>query len=158
MASGKSTVGRLLAERLGRPFVDSDDRVEQVAGATIAELFQRGEAQFRAHEAQVIATLCGEGEQVVATGGGAPAHGDNMDRMLEAGVVVSLVASPEQILERVGDASTRPLLANATDKLAEVRRLLGARAGAYARAHEIVDTDGKPPSQVAREVAWVLGC
>jgi shikimate kinase len=158
MGSGKSTVGRLLADRLGRPFVDADQRIESVSRATIAELFQRGEAHFRAREAEVIRALCDEGAQVIAAGGGAPAHGDNLERMLQAGVVIGLHASPERILERVGDASTRPLLAGAADKRAEVERLLSARAPAYARAHFTVDTDGQAPSQVVTQIVEALAC
>lgn len=158
MGSGKSTVGRLLALRLQRPFVDADARVEADAEATVAELFQKGEPHFRALEAQAIRALCDEGAQVVAAGGGAPAHGDNLDRMLAAGVVIALRASPERILERVADAASRPLLAGAADKRAAVERLLAARQPAYARAHLTVDTDGRAPSQIVAEIAEALRC
>jgi shikimate kinase len=160
MGTGKSTVGPLLAAQLERPFVDADARIERAAGATIAEQFAQsgGEAAFRAREAEVIRALCDEGAQVIAAGGGAPAHGDNLSRMLDAGVVIALTATPEQILARVGDLSSRPLLARASDPRAEVERLLAARAPAYARAHLTIATDDKPPSQVVARIREALGC
>lgn len=162
MGTGKSTTGTLLSARLGRPFIDLDGRIEQVAGATITEIFAaRGEAKFREHERDELRQVVQEASvstvaPLVAVGGGAPVHSDNMDFMLRAGVVILLRAGPETILERVGTASTRPLLAGAGDKRAEVQRLLYAREPFYARAHVAVETDGLAPSQVATRIAQEL--
>jgi shikimate kinase len=158
--TGKSTVGPLLAARLARPFVDLDERIESEANATVAEIFAtEGEPGFRRREAELVRRLCGEGPKVVALGGGAPCHGDNLARLLAAGVVVGLSATLEEILARVGDASTRPLLAGATDKRAEVERLLEARSAFYRRAHLSVDTGGLAPSAVVSRVLEELsGC
>src|SRR5438046_168741 len=159
MGTGKSTVGRLLAARLDRPFVDLDDRIVADAGATIPEIFAgEGEAGFRKREAAMIARVAGEGPLVVAIGGGAPAHGDNMDRLLAAGGVVCLTASIDEILARVGDGESRPLLAGKTDRRGIVERLLHARAASYARAHYVLDTTSRPPSKVVTDVLGALGC
>jgi shikimate kinase len=152
MATGKSTVGALLAARWGWPFVDLDARIEEEAEATIAELFADGEAGFRDLEAAALKQVADEGLQVVAVGGGAVLRPGNLELMLECGIVVCLRATPETILSRIGDAMTRPLLAKATDKRAEVTRLLGQRAAFYDRAPISVETDGLAPSQVARQL------
>jgi shikimate kinase len=157
MGTGKSTVGLLLAARLERRFVDLDTRIEEEAHATISELFlDEGETRFREREAAALERLAQEGTHVVAVGGGAPTYGRNMDRMLAAGAVVALSASIEEIVARVGDAATRPLLANVPDRRAEVERLLAARAPFYGRAHFAVDTTGLAPSQIARQIAEEL--
>ena len=158
MGTGKSTVGRILATRLSRPFVDLDERIVSEANATIPEIFAaEGEAGFRAREAAAVERVVGEGEAVVAVGGGAPCHGDNLDRMLGAGVVVRLEASAEEILIRIGDASSRPLLASAGDKRGEVARLIAEREACYARAHSTVPTTGVAPSQVVARILSELG-
>jgi shikimate kinase len=157
MATGKSTVGTLLAARLGRSFVDLDGRIEQESGATISELFATvGERAFRQREAEALDRVLTEGPQVVAVGGGAVAHQNNLERMLAAGVVVCLRATPEVILQRLGDASTRPLLAAAPDKPAEVARLLYEREPYYARAHLTIDTSQLAPSQIATRIVAEL--
>jgi shikimate kinase len=157
MGTGKSTVGALLAARLGRTFVDLDGRIEQEAGATLSELFATvGEPDFRRRETEALGRVLAEGPQVVAVGGGAVAHHNNLDRMLAAGVVVCLRATPEVILQRIGDASTRPLLAAAPDKPAEVARLLYEREPFYARAHLSVDTSLLAPSQIATRIVAEL--
>jgi shikimate kinase len=159
MGTGKSTVGRLLAARLERRFVDLDERVEAEAQATIPEIFAaEGEAGFRAREAALLGDVLKEGAQVVAVGGGTPCFGDNLDRMLAAGVVIALNATPDEILDRVGDAGSRPLLAKAEDKRAEVERLLKERAVHYARAHLTLSTSGQAPSQLVTRLLGELGC
>jgi shikimate kinase len=158
MGTGKSTVGRLVAARLSRAFVDTDDRIESEAEATVAEIFAgEGEAAFRAREAGVVARLVEDGgELVVSVGGGAPAHGDNLDRMLAGGVVIALEATPDEIFRRVGDVKSRPLLARAKDPRAEIARLLELRQPHYARAHLRIDTTGLAPSQVVQRVTELL--
>jgi shikimate kinase len=157
MATGKSTVGALLAQRLGTRFVDLDGRIEQDAGATVVELFaSEGEAAFRAREQKALAEVIAEGAQVVAVGGGAPVFGDNLERMLGAGVVIWLTAPLDVLLARIGDARTRPLLASVADRRAEIERLLVERGPFYARAHHVVD--GAPaPSQVVAAILEKLG-
>jgi shikimate kinase len=159
MGTGKSTVGALLAARLDRPFVDLDDRIVEDASATIPEIFAtEGEPAFRAREARQLERVVREGAQVVAIGGGAPCHGDNLARLLEAGAVISLTASPDELLARIGDGEGRPLLAGVRDRRAEIVRLLEARGRFYARAHLTVDTSGRPPSKVVGEILGALGC
>lgn len=158
MATGKSTVGLLLAAKLERRFVDLDAVIEEEAHMTISEIFfNEREAGFRAREATALRRVAAQGPQVVAIGGGAPAHGDNMDFLLHAGRVVRLSADVDELVRRLGDANagTRPLLAG-KDTRAEVVRLLGERERYYARAHITIDTAGVVPSQVARRIAEAL--
>lgn len=153
MATGKTTVGRLLAEQLGRRFLDLDAAIAEEAGGTVAEIFAReGEAGFRRRERQALGRLLRETDAVIATGGGAACQEDNLRAMLGAATVVALSASPTEVLRRVGDARDRPLLAGQDDPGGVARRLLAEREPFYARAHLRVDTVGKTPGQVADEV------
>ncbi len=142
MASGKSTVGKRSARRLGLPFCDSDALVEQAAGRTVAEIFRHeGEAAFRERETAAIEALSARGPLVLSTGGGAPMNPRNAAILRDTGVVVLLWAEPEAILARVGDPASRPLLASAHDPAARVRELLAVRAPVYRSvAHAVVDT------------------
>jgi shikimate kinase len=156
MGTGKSTVGLLLAAKLERRFVDLDAVIEEEAHMTIAEIFfSEREGGFRAREATALRRVAAQGPQVVAVGGGAPAHGDNMDFMLHAGKVVCLTASVDELAARVGDAQTRPMLAG-KDGRAEIERLMAARQKFYERAHVTIDTTGLVPSQVARRITEAL--
>ena len=153
MGTGKSAIGRLLAERLGRPFVDTDAEVERETGATIAAIFRdRGEADFRRLESTVLARAAAIDGAIVATGGGAPTIAENRRCMRETGTIVRLAAAAETVLERVGGGEDRPLLAGASDRAARVRELLAARETAYADADLVVDTTGLTPAAVVQRI------
>jgi shikimate kinase len=153
MATGKTTVGRLVAERLNRRFLDLDHLVEEAAGMKVPELFRtQGEPAFRKAEAEALRRALGTDDVVLATGGGAACREDNLRLMLAEGFVVALSAPPSEVLKRTGGASGRPLLDGAADPLAEAQRLLGQREPFYARAHLRVDTVGKAPQDVAAEI------
>ena len=156
MGTGKSTVGLLLAAKLERRFVDLDAVIEEEAHMTVSEIFfNEREAGFRAREAAALRRVAAQGPQVIAVGGGAPAHGDNLDFMLHAGKVVCLTATTDELVQRVGAGETRPLLAG-KDVRQEIERLREQREKFYQRAHLTTDTTGVVPSQVARRIAEAL--
>jgi len=155
-ASGKSTVGRLLAGRLGIPFVDLDEEVEALAGRAIREVFSReGEDVFRALEVRATGAADAITPAVVATGGGWMARPELRDRWPDA-VRVWLRVSPPAVLERLGDdLAGRPML-DPEEPEDSVRRLMDARLGAYARAELTVDTDGRSAGEVAARILELL--
>ncbi|HJQ84413.1 MAG TPA: shikimate kinase [Candidatus Binatia bacterium] len=160
MGTGKTEVGRRLARELGRPFVDIDKLVETAAGRTVAQIFATdGEARFRELERAAVVEACRVPNAIVATGGGTLMDPDNRRRLAASGPIVCLTAPAEEILGRIGDPASRPLLANGGgDRLARVRELLAARAPVYALASHGVDTGGVPIDEVvARVRALVAG-
>lgn len=153
MGAGKTTVGRICAERLGRPFVDTDDVVESLAHSTVAEVFATdGEGRFRALERQVVADIAASPEAlVVACGGGAVVDPENRRLLRASGHVVWLRARPAVLHERVGDGAGRPLLESGP--LPTLERLATQREAAYTdAAHARVDTEGVDPQGVADAV------
>ena len=145
MASGKTSVGRALAERTGWTLVDADHVIVARAGKPIHRIFSEdGEPAFRELERQVIADLCAGERQVIASGGGAFISEQNREVMLSGGRVFFLSASPATILRRVQEEDAggpiRPLLA-VEDPEARIAELLSQRAPAYAQAHHTVETD-----------------
>ncbi|MFL5306886.1 MAG: shikimate kinase [Polyangia bacterium] len=154
MGSGKTTVGRLLAARLGWAFADLDDRIVRGAGMPIAEIFAReGEPAFRQRETEALRSAAAERRTVLATGGGAACREENLALMLGAGRVVALAVSAGEAVRRAGRTSGRPLLDGAADPAAAAADLLAAREPFYARAHLSVDTDGRAPAEIAKELA-----
>jgi shikimate kinase len=142
--SGKTTVGRQLARRLGLRFVDSDHAIEERLGCTIREFFEReGEERFRAIEEEVIDQLTqGEG-MVLSTGGGACLREANRRHLHERGWVVYLRATPEDVYRRVKRDRSRPLL-QVADPLQKLRDLYTVRDPLYREtAHYVLET-GKP--------------
>jgi len=155
MGTGKSAVGKKLAARLGRKFIDTDALIEQEAGMPIARLFsEKGEPYFRELEQQVIARVCLENSAVIATGGGAIIREVNAQRLKASGVVICLTAAPEVILARVQGDTTRPLLL-ADDPLKKIHTLLAVRAEGYAKAHVTIDTSRLSVDEVVEAVQAV---
>lgn len=160
MGSGKTSVGRRLAERLQRRFIDTDREVEAAAGTSVAEIFEReGESGFRARE-RVAIEAAARGSAVVSLGGGAVAQPGIAESLAASGTIVYLRARPETLLRRVGAAETRPLLRGLSSaaRLERIRILLGERARHYERAQVVIDTDDADVETVAREIARRLRC
>jgi shikimate kinase len=157
MATGKTTVGRLVARRRGFSFVDLDETIVAAAGMPVAEIFAReGEAGFRRREAEALRAAAARRRTVVATGGGAACREENLATMLSAGRVVALSATPAEVMRRTGRGSGRPLLDGKADPLGTAAALLAAREPFYARAHHTIDTVGKAPAEVATAVLAAL--
>jgi shikimate kinase len=158
MGSGKTTVGGLLAERLGWSFADLDDLIVRSAGLTVAEIFAReGEEGFRRRETEAVRAAAAGLRSVVATGGGAACREENLALMLASGRVVALAVSAVEAVRRTGSRSGRPLLDDRADPLAAATTLLAARQPFYGRAHLRVETDRRTPAEAAGEILGGLG-
>lgn len=145
MAAGKTTLGRALAQRLGREFIDTDREIEVATGMTVSEIFANaGEDTFRSLEKQLIHDIAaGSGGPVVACGGGTPLRRENMETMLASGTVVWLQTSEAVILRRLAlTPGTRPLVdGRSPDELREyVHATVIARTPAYSLAHAVFDS------------------
>ncbi len=146
MATGKTTVGALVARAIGRPFVDADEEIIRRAGMSIPQIFERdGEAGFRALERQVCFDLASERRMVIATGGGMLIDPENRRRMMATGLVICLDAAPEVIGARLAEAGDRPLAA-------DWAALLDKRRAVYAAIPLHVNTNHKTPEAIAAEV------
>jgi shikimate kinase len=153
MGAGKSTVGTRCAERLGRPFVDTDEEIVTRAAMPFDEIWRTGgEVRFRELEREVVADVCAAPEPlVIASGGGTIVDADNRRRLRATGVVVWLHAPTAVLAARVGEGATRPLLTG--DPGGALARLGAARQGAYeAAADAVVETGERAVEAVADAV------
>ncbi len=152
MGTGKTTVGRLVAEHLGWTFVDTDVLIEQRQGKTIPEIFRlHGEAHFRGLERELCREMSGKRRLVLATGGGMTIDPDNRKALISAGTVIRLWCSPSEILARVETGEHRPML-DAADPVARVAKLLREREPAYATLPFQVNTTSRDIDDVVRRV------
>jgi len=150
MGVGKSTVGRIVAGRLGLAFVDTDAEIERRAGRSIAQIFaQDGERTFRRLEAEVCRAVAAQRGQVIAVGGGALLDNSTRHAFAQTGLIVCLTCTLDESLRRVGDDATRPLFS--TDR-ARLAALYAARAAHYASLPHTIDTTACTPAGVAGEV------
>ena len=156
MGSGKTSTGRPLAERLGYGFVDADAVIEQAAGCSIPEIFERdGEAGFRALESQVLNAISQRHSLVVATGGGVVTQQENWG-LLHSGIVIWLDVVPEQLMQRLkADSTVRPLL-QTDDPDAALNALLNQRRPLYAEADLTVVINQETPLAVADGILQLL--
>jgi shikimate kinase len=156
MGSGKTSVGKRLANRLGIGFVDADVAIETAAGMSIPEIFvARGEPDFRAGERRVIARLLTQGRQVLATGGGAFMNGDTRAGIAAQGISVWLKADHEVLMRRVRKRANRPLL-QTEDPDATMRALLAVREPVYALADIMILSRDEPHDSVVSDVVAAL--
>lgn len=156
MGCGKTSVGRVLSERLGWTFVDLDQVIVDEAGTSIKEIFAlQGEPAFRAIESRVLARIAALPAQVVSTGGGVVIAEANRAAMRNSGRIVNLTATVEAIAARLTGDSERPLLAG--DASADrIRGMLESREEFYADCDLRIDTTGRSVEAVADEITGSL--
>jgi shikimate dehydrogenase len=155
MGVGKSTIARVLAEKLGWDFVDTDHWIEQKVGKKVAQIFQdSGEKAFRDLEKTAIEELSKHSRTVVALGGGVLTQKENLEKIKDSGILVYLEASVECLLDRLKTSyDRRPLLKNSTDLRKTIIELLNIRIPIYEQATWKIQTDGQEPEDIAAAIS-----
>jgi shikimate kinase len=160
MGSGKTSTGKVLAQRLGLPWVDLDDRIAEMAGQPVAEVFaSKGQQAFRELEQQALQAVLAGPDCVLSCGGGTPCFFDNAAQMNAAGFTVYLHTTVEELARRLANETAhRPLLQDATPQSLynQLAHLLHKRRYAYRQARLVLDTDGLPTATVAALIAEQL--
>ncbi|MEZ4594527.1 MAG: shikimate kinase [Chloroflexota bacterium] len=156
MGTGKSTVGKLLAQRLQRPFLDTDALIVQRDGRSIAQIFaEDGEETFRRWERTVALELAQQHGLIIATGGRLMLDEENAEALAASGLVFCLTADPQTILSRIKDDDKRPLL-NVPNPAERIAQLLELRRELYGRFPQM-STEGKTAEQVVAEILLAVG-
>ena len=156
MAVGKSAVGRNLARRLHRRFVDLDRLIEKAEGRKVREIFaHQGEPYFRALEKQTLEQVLSVTGQVIATGGGVLLDDENLHLLRQKALLIGLTASTDELLSRAGKNSKRPLLKGA-DVRGRIDELLQQRQSRYAQADLMIDTSGLTIEQVVGTIVYTV--
>ncbi len=158
MGSGKSTVGKIISEKTGLAFVQTDEIIEKRAGMGIPKIFEElGEPEFRRMEVSALRQALARKNCVVSCGGGIILLEENVKALQKECFVVWLYASPKEIFERIKDDKSRPLL-NRPDREEVARRMLQKRFPIYAKAcHVMINTDGKSPQEIAGMIMKEIG-
>lgn len=152
MGTGKTSVGRLVAELLHFDYLDTDEAIQSGTGRVIADIFKTdGEAAFRALEQKVVGELAGRSRTVIATGGGLPVNPANIQQLKAHSLLVCLWSSPEKIWDRVRHQTHRPLLHD-PDPQKKIRELLVAREPFYKQADVLLNTELRSLREVALQV------
>lgn len=152
MGTGKTSVGRFVAEQLHFTFLDTDELIVSRVGKPITEIFAaQGEPAFRALEQTVVKELAGRTQTVISTGGGVPVNPANLASLKPHALVVCLWASPEKIWENVRSQTHRPLLHDPNPQ-AKIRELLAGREPFYRQADVLVNTEMRSAREVAQQI------
>lgn len=155
MGTGKSTVGRQLAQLLNWNFIDTDNEIEERTNMTINDIFQiHGESRFRSEERLVVQSVSQQENVVIATGGGTIINPLNWEDLNRDGFVIELYAALEDIIVRVGSNRDRPLLKGSEEG---IKKLWSERQKYYGQAQYKIDTTGKNVDQVVAEIQHLLG-
>ena len=153
MGSGKSAVGKVVAEKMKLVFMDIDEEMEKRSGITIREIFEASsEDHFRNLEEEIVRQIANLEDHVIATGGGAVLRPVNMRRLRKKGLVINLRASIDSLLERIGMNNDRPLLNAGQSPKASLEKILEERSDLYQNADHFIDTDGKTIEDIANEI------
>ena len=156
--AGKSTVGSLVAQRLGRVFMDLDREIERREQATVSELFaEKGEPYFRTKERELTEELSRQGGMILAPGGGWITNTDVVALLRPPGRIIYLKVKPDTAFTRIGaERTSRPLLMR-PDPLGELKRLLMQREPMFVKADHVIDTEKLKPEQVVEQVLKLAG-
>ena len=159
MGSGKTTVGRRLAHELKQDFFDTDHEIIDKTGVSIDHIFDiEGEEGFRERESKILQNLCKMSNIILATGGGIVILPQNRKILKNAGLVVYLSSSVDQLLRRTSKSKTRPLLENSTDRKKTITQLVEARDVYYREvASVVIDTTGKKLHEVIKIIKLEAG-
>jgi len=156
MGTGKTVVGKKLAQRLNMKYISTDKIIEKDVGMHIHKIFKkRGESYFRDAETKIVKCVAMLDNFVVDTGGGVVQKSENMEELERNGVIICLTASPEVILRRTSKTDYRPLL-NVEDAESEIKKLLNKRKRFYKRCSKMIDTSNKGIEEVADEIIKFL--
>jgi len=152
MGTGKTSVGKVIAKKLGFEFVDVDEVIEKTTGMEISEIFSKfGESRFRDIEEEMIKLITQKRRQVIATGGGVVLRDENMNRLKKDGLIFCLRASENVIFERLKQTTNRPLL-QVENPEERIRELLQKRMPLYEKADFCIDTEGLTLEEVAEKI------
>lgn len=154
MGTGKTSLGKLLANRLGRGFVDLDQKIEREAGMTIPKIFElHGEKYFRELEKKAVREVSGRRNLVIATGGGTVKDAENVSLLKNSGVIICLTTEPEEIFRRTERRGERPVLdGGGEERLATIKKLLAEREIFYSQADYTIDTTDWSPLQIMNDI------
>ena len=157
MGTGKSVVGKLLAEKLCREFLELDEIIEKREGVSIKDIFEKkGEGYFRRLEKSVVKDASEKKDAVISAGGGAIVDEENFRNLKKSGVIICLEASPDIILRRTRDLATRPIL-NVSNPKAKIEELLKKREPYYKKADFRINTDNLTVKQVVEKIIELGG-
>ena len=153
MGTGKTSLGKLLANRLGRGFIDLDQKIERDANMTIPEIFEKhGEKYFRELEKKAVREVSERKNLVIATGGGTVKDAENVRLLKNSGVIICLTTEPEEIFRRTERRGERPVLDGSEDRLATIKKLLAEREIFYSQADYTIDTTDWSPLQIMNDI------